>query len=100
MLQRILNAHVFAPEDKGVCHLLVAAGRILALTDDAAELPTSGVTDVDLGGRRLLPGFIDGHAHLTGGGGESGFSSRVPPVQLGMFTRAGVTSVVGVLGTD
>lgn len=100
MLQRILNAHVFAPEDKGVCHLLVAAGRIIALTASADELPSTGVADIDLAGRRLLPGFIDGHAHLTGGGGESGFSSRVPPVPLGAFTRAGVTSVVGVLGTD
>jgi len=54
----------------------------------------------DLGGRRLIPGFIDGHAHVTGGGGESGFSSRVPPVPLSGFTSAGVTSVVGVLGTD
>ena len=54
----------------------------------------------DLEGRRLIPGFIDGHAHVTGGGGESGFSSRVPPLPLGQFTRAGVTSVIGVLGTD
>ena len=36
----------------------------------------------------------------TGGGGESGFSSRVPPVPLSGFTGAGVTTVVGVLGTD
>ncbi len=60
----------------------------------------AGATEVDLQGQRLLPGFIDGHAHLTGGGGESGFSSRVPPVPLGHFTMAGVTTVVGVLGTD
>ena len=39
-------------------------------------------------------------AHVTGGGGESGFKSRVPPVPLSAFTSAGVTSVVGVLGTD
>ena len=34
------------------------------------------------------------------GGGESGFASRVPPVPLSRFTSAGVTSVIGVLGTD
>jgi beta-aspartyl-dipeptidase (metallo-type) len=55
---------------------------------------------VDLEGRKVIPGLIDGHAHLTGGGGESGYASRVPPVPLSRFTRAGVTSVVGVLGTD
>jgi len=53
-----------------------------------------------MGGRRIVPGFVDGHAHLTGGGGESGYASRVPPVPLTHYTQAGVTSVVGVLGTD
>jgi len=36
----------------------------------------------------------------TSGGGESGPASRVPAPLLGQFTRAGVTSVIGVLGTD
>ena len=100
MLQRITNAHVFAPEDLGVRELLLGGGRILALGDAGEALDASGATVTDLGGRRLLPGFIDGHAHLTGGGGESGFSSRVPPVPIGQFTRAGVTTAIGVLGTD
>lgn len=60
----------------------------------------AGAIEIDLGGCRIIPGFIDGHAHVTGGGGEAGFSTRVPPVPLGSFTTAGVTSVVGVLGTD
>ena len=47
-----------------------------------------------------MPGLIDGHTHITGGGGESGPASRVPAPFLGQFTRAGVTSVIGVLGTD
>ncbi|MCC7247662.1 MAG: beta-aspartyl-peptidase, partial [Lysobacter sp.] len=38
--------------------------------------------------------------HVTGGGGEGGFATRVPPVPLSRFTTAGVTPVVGVLGTD
>ncbi|MDX1655078.1 MAG: beta-aspartyl-peptidase, partial [Candidatus Competibacteraceae bacterium] len=50
--------------------------------------------------RRLIPGLIDAHAHLTGGGGEAGFASRVPPPPLSHYTRAGVTTVVGLLGTD
>ena len=100
MLQLITNAHVFAPEDIGVCHLLVGGGRILGISSDRDALASPGASLIDLGGRRLIPGFIDGHAHVTGGGGESGFKSRVPPVSLGQFTTAGVTSVVGVLGTD
>ena len=100
MITLVSNAHVFAPEDLGVCHLLVGAGRILCLSSERDAVAAASATEIDLGGRRLVPGMIDCHAHLTGGGGESGFSSRVPPVALGRFTTAGVTSVVGVLGTD
>ncbi len=100
MLKLLSNAQVFAPEDLGICHLLVGGGRIIAVSDKKGELGAPHATEFDLEGRRLIPGFIDGHAHVTGGGGESGFSSRVPPVPLGQFTCAGVTSVVGVLGTD
>ena len=82
MLQLITNAHVFAPEDIGVCHLLVGGGRVLGISSDRDELASPGASMIDLGGRRLIPGFIDGHAHVTGGGGESGFKSRVPPVSL------------------
>lgn len=100
MLQLLTNARVFAPDDRGVQHLLVGGGRILAMSGNRNDLAAKSATVVDIGGRRLLPGFIDGHAHVTGGGGESGFASRVPPQPLGRFTTAGVTTVVGVLGTD
>ena len=100
MLKLLTNAQVFAPEDLGLRHVLIGGGRIIAISGNKAELSAAPATEFDLGGQRLIPGFIDGHAHVTGGGGESGFKTRVPPVPLGQFTRAGVTSVVGVLGTD
>ena len=100
MLKFLTNAQVFAPEDLGIRHVLIGGGRIIAISGNKAELSVAPATEFDLGGQRLIPGFIDGHAHVTGGGGESGFKTRVPPVPLGQFTRAGVTSVVGVLGTD
>jgi len=98
LLTLIKNAQVFAPENLGTRHLLLGGGQILAISED--ELVATGAAEIDLDGRRLVPGFIDGHAHVTGGGGESGFASRVPPVPLSRFSSAGVTSVVGVLGTD
>jgi len=98
LLTLLKNAHVFAPEDIGIRHLLIGAGHILAISED--DLLASGAVEVDIQGQRLIPGFIDGHAHVTGGGGEAGFKSRVPPVLLSRFTSAGVTSVIGVLGTD
>lgn len=100
LLKLLSNARVFAPEDLGIRHLLVGGGRILGLSGRKEDLLSARVTEYDLDGQRLIPGFIDGHAHVTGGGGESGFKTRVPPVPLGHFTAAGVTSVVGVLGTD
>lgn len=86
--------------------VLVGGGKILAMepvapTGVQAGLPVSPPCDVlDLGGAPLVPGLIDAHVHLTGGGGESGPASRVPGIMLSALTRSGVTSVVGVLGTD
>jgi len=100
LLKLLSNARVFAPEDLGIRHVLVGGGRILGISDQMDQFAAAGATEYDLKGSVLIPGFVDGHAHVTGGGGESGFKTRVPPVPLGHFTTAGVTSVVGVLGTD
>jgi beta-aspartyl-dipeptidase (metallo-type) len=97
----LTNANLYAPRPLGTQHLLIGAGKILWMGPERPSLPSElNVQETDLEGRRVIPGFIDGHAHLTGGGGESGFASRVPPVPLSHFTTAGVTTAVGVLGTD
>ncbi|MFC1560381.1 beta-aspartyl-peptidase [Pseudomonadota bacterium] len=101
MFELITNANLFAPESLGIRHVLVCAGKIayigkqLPQLDDALEV---NVTNLD--GARLVPGLIDAHTHLTGGGGEAGPSTRVPPLALSQITSAGVTSVIGLLGTD
>ncbi len=101
MLTLIRNANLFTPEPFGIGHLLVAAGQIVYLGRDLPDLGGPLQVDVlDAEGAPVVPGLIDGHAHITGGGGETGPASRVPPMVLSSFTRAGVTSVVGVLGTD
>lgn len=105
MIHLLRNVHIYAPEDLGLCHVLVAAGKIVSIS---SELPLVGedllASDTDFsnnhGGLKLIPGLIDGHAHITGGGGETGFASKVPPVHLSEYTQAGVTTVVGLLGTD
>ncbi len=101
MMHLLRNVHVYAPEDQGVCQVLVAAGKVVYL---GKQLPDIGSellhSDTDYEGLRLIPGLIDGHAHITGGGGETGFSSKVPAVHLSEYTQAGVTTVVGLLGTD
>lgn len=55
---------------------------------------------INIHNRYVIPGYIDTHVHLTGGGGEGGFSSRVPEIGLSEIVSNGVTTVVGVLGTD
>jgi beta-aspartyl-dipeptidase (metallo-type) len=101
MFELITNAEVYAPQSLGLQNLLVCAGKIVYLGERVPELDDSlSVQITNLDGARLIPGFIDAHAHITGGGGEAGPSTRVPPPPLSQFTRAGVTGVVGLLGTD
>jgi len=95
------NADVYAPESLGRHHLLLGGGKILWMGDAEPVLPDAlAVETIDLEGARLVPGFIDGHVHVSGGGGEAGFATRVPAPLLSRYTMAGVTSVVGLLGTD
>lgn len=57
-------------------------------------------TIIDIKGKRVIPGYIDNHVHIIGGGGENGFSSRVPEITISSIVSNGVTTLVGVLGTD
>ncbi len=93
------NADLFAPAPLGRGDVLVAGGAVVAL---APSIPTPpwDVEVVDLGGRALIPGLVDAHTHLTGGGGEGGARTKVPPVPLTALTTAGVTTAIGLLGTD
>ncbi len=101
MIRLLRNVDIFAPEPLGVNHLLVAGERIVWLGPQLPDLPGAlGVETLDFGGRRAIPGLIDGHVHVTGGGGESGPGSRVPPLAVGDLTGGGITTVVGLLGTD
>ena len=75
------NADVFAPAALGRRDLLLGGGKVLWL-GAPGEAPVSGVDSIDLDGRALVPGLIDGHVHVTGGGGEAGFRTRVPPLGL------------------
>ncbi|EPJ44601.1 MAG: isoaspartyl dipeptidase [Osedax symbiont Rs2] len=97
----IKNADLYTPEAVGLRNILIGGGKIVAI--DKEEFNITGniqVETVDLQGARVTPGFIDAHAHVTGGGGEVGFATQVPPVPISDFTGAGVTTVVGLLGTD
>ena len=64
--------------------LAVGGGRILAAGDDAEirALAGPGARVVELRGRSLLPGFIDGHCHLTGlGMAAASIDCKAPGMQ-------------------
>ena len=95
------NANLYDPASVGMKNILVAAGKIITIDSKPISFSKRlAVQEIDLKGSVVVPGFIDAHAHVTGGGGEAGFSTQVPPVGLTEFTAAGVTTVVGLLGTD
>ncbi|MFV8781737.1 beta-aspartyl-peptidase [Microbulbifer sp. SA54] len=95
----IKNAQVYAPRALGLCDVLVAGNRI-AKIDQSLELSASIGATVDADGAWLIPGLVDSLVHINGGGGEGGFASRTPELQIRDALGSGVTTVVGALGTD
>ena len=95
----IQNIHVYTPDDAGVQDILLCNDKIIAMGEHL-DVRMPGLEVVDGTGKIAAPGFIDQHVHITGGGGESGFASRVPEIQLSDIIKSGVTTVVGLLGTD
>lgn len=95
----IKNADVYAPEHLGRRDILVAAGKIIAMGESLSpNLPD--METVDARGRIAAPGLIDQHIHVTGGGGEGGWNSRCPEINFSELVKAGVTTFLGVSGTD
>ncbi|MDP4158309.1 MAG: beta-aspartyl-peptidase [Bacillota bacterium] len=100
MWQLLKNAKIYNPEAIKETDVLIVGKSIAAMGNDLI-MPDYVVGDViDLQGKTLVPGFIDAHVHIIGGGGEAGPASRTPEIQLSQLTRGGTTTVVGCLGTD
>ncbi|NLK66059.1 MAG: beta-aspartyl-peptidase [Campylobacteraceae bacterium] len=95
----IKNAQVYSPKFLGKKDILVE-GEKISLIDDSINLNVPNLHVIDATGCVLTPGFIDKHVHITGGGGEGGFSSRAPEIGLSKLIEGGITTVVGLLGTD
>ncbi|KQL32691.1 isoaspartyl dipeptidase [Bacillus sp. FJAT-25509] len=101
MLTLIKNGQVYTPHSIGRKDLLIAGGKIEMIADHITippDLPSCDV--IDASNSLVVPGFIDSHVHIIGGGGEGGYKTRTPELMLTNVTSAGVTTVVGVLGTD
>ncbi|MBW9174018.1 beta-aspartyl-peptidase [Clostridium estertheticum] len=101
MIIIIKNGEVYAPEYIGKMDIVIAGGKIEAIAK-SVSVPQdfAKVRVIDAEGKLVFPGFIDAHVHITGGGGEGGFKTRTPEIQLSDIIAGGITTVVGCLGTD
>jgi beta-aspartyl-dipeptidase (metallo-type) len=100
MLTLIKNAEVYAPGKLDRKDILVAADKIVAMEDRISFPESLQVKVIDATGLKLVPGLIDSHVHITGGGGEGGPGTRMQELRVSMMIEGGVTTVVGCLGTD
>ncbi|HPW17026.1 MAG TPA: beta-aspartyl-peptidase [Candidatus Aminicenantes bacterium] len=101
MITLIRGGEVFAPEPLGRKDVLLAGGAVAAVAEPG-RVRVEGVEAeaVDAAGKMVLPGLIDPHVHILGGGGEGGPATRAPEIRLEDIVSSGVTTVVGCLGTD
>jgi beta-aspartyl-dipeptidase (metallo-type) len=101
MLTLIKNGEVFAPDYLGKKDLLIVHNKIGYIED---EIPVPErfveIKVIDAAGMYVVPGFIDSHVHIMGGGGEGSYRTRTPELQLTDATLSGITTIVGVIGTD
>jgi beta-aspartyl-dipeptidase (metallo-type) len=97
----IRQAWVNSPSSLGLKDILIAGNRIEAV-GEPGEIKLQGVNveTVEGKGKFLLPGLIDSHVHILGGGGEGGPATRAPEIAVEDIISSGVTTLIGCLGTD
>lgn len=101
MLTLIKNGEVYAPHYLGSKDILAAGGKIIHIADEIEFSDnTVPMRVIDASNQLVVPGFIDSHVHIIGGGGEGGFKTRTPELMLTDATSSGITTLVGLLGTD
>ncbi len=99
MFTLIKNADTYVPEHLGIRDLLLCDDKIIAVGENI-DFDFGEVCIIDAKGKKAVPGFIDQHVHVLGGGGEGSFRSRCPELDFSQTVKNGVTTVVGMLGTD
>ena len=99
MIQLIKNIKVYRDGAWRPGEILIAGSQIEAIADHVPCV-YDGMEVLDGRGMTAIPGYIDQHVHVTGGGGEGSFITQVPPLKFSAPVRGGVTTLVGLLGTD
>ena len=95
------NLYCYCPQYKGINDILICADKIVKIQPQI-KLSDTAVIDktIECKDTYAMPGFIDQHVHILGGGGEGGFASRIKEIDISDILNAGVTTLVGLLGAD
>lgn len=99
MLTLIKNTHLYTPDYCGVKDLLLCGEKLVAIGEHLNVTGTQ-TQEIDAQGLNCMPGLIDQHVHIIGGGGQTGYFSLAPEISLSTLIKCGTTTVVGLLGTD
>jgi beta-aspartyl-dipeptidase (metallo-type) len=101
MISIIKGCDVYAPKHLGIKDVLIVGGKIEGVYDDLnIQNELVKIEVIDGRNKLLFPGFIDNHVHIIGAGGEGGYNTRTPEMPLSSLVKAGITTVVGCIGTD
>ncbi|MGL5823047.1 MAG: beta-aspartyl-peptidase [Sarcina sp.] len=101
MIKVIKGGIVYAPKYLGVKDIVIANNKIEGIYDNV-DIPKNfaSLEVIDAKGKLIVPGFVDSHVHIIGGGGEGSFRTRTPEISITSLINAGITTVVGCIGTD
>lgn len=100
MLTLLKNLECYTPQYIGKNDILICNTKIYKIQPELIFPDTSLMQTYDCNGLIAFPGLIDQHVHITGGGGERGFASRIPEIDAEDIFSTGVTTLVGLLGAD
>lgn len=101
MITIVKDIEVYSPDYLGKKTVVIVGNKFEGIYDNI-DIPDNflEINIIDGSNKLMFPGFIDSHVHIIGGGGEKGFNTRTPEIKFTDLTKAGITTVVGCLGTD
>lgn len=101
MVTILRGGDIFAPASLGKKDVLILGSKIAAVSDPGKiQITGFPAMEEDASDKKVIPGFVDSHVHILGGGGEGGPATRAPEITIQNILTSGVTTVIGCLGTD